>query len=160
LDNLAFSLRTLCQHNADGSEATRANRQHGLMAISRELKALGYKLPDARSLKPKHVTALVAHWKGERLSDATIKNRLAWMRWWAMKTAKPGLVPKDNTALGVADTAVFKGKRAAVTPLDRLGRHCPSACSSPFGFRWLLASVWRKASSSSRKLPTRAPTSP
>lgn len=120
MDNLAFSLRTLCQHNADGSEATRANRQHGLMAISRELKALGYKLPDARSLKPKHVTALVAHWKGERLSDATIKNRLAWMRWWAMKTAKPGLMPKDNTALGVADTAVFKGKRAATTARDRM----------------------------------------
>lgn len=120
MDNLAFSLRTLCQHNDDGAAATRANRLHGLMGISRDLKVLGFKLPDAGSLKPKHVDALVTHWKGTGLSDATIKNRLSWVRWWAMKTRKLGLMPKDNAALGVAEKEVFKGHRAATTTRDRM----------------------------------------
>lgn len=120
MDDLSFSLRTLCQHNDDGAAATRANRLRGLMSISRDLKALGFKLPDAGSLKPKHVEALVTHWKGAGITDATIKNRLSWVRWWAMKTRKPGLMPKDNTALGVAEKEVFKGHRAATTTQDRM----------------------------------------
>ena len=120
MDDLAFSLRTLCHHNADGSAATRANRLHGLMAIGRDLKALGFKLPGANSLKPKHVDALVGHWKGTGLSDATIKNRLSWVRWWAMKTAKPGLLPKENATMGIAEKQVFKGRRADTTTGDRM----------------------------------------
>lgn len=120
MDNLAFSLRTLCQHNDDGAAATRANRLHGLMAISRDLKALGFKLPDAGSLKPKHVDALLSHWKSAGVSDATVKNRLSWVRWWAMKTRKPGLMPKDNAALGLAEKEAFKGHRAAITARDRM----------------------------------------
>jgi integrase len=90
------------------------------MSVSRDLKAMGYRLPGAGSLKPKHVAALVAHWKGSGISDATIKNRMSWVRWWAMKTSKPGLVPKDNGELGLADKAVFKGHRAAATARDAM----------------------------------------
>ncbi len=88
MDALSFSLTTLCRHNADGSEATKANRLYGLMSISEELKGMGYGLKNARSLKPRHVTALVSHWKARGIAPATIKNRLAWVRWWARKVQK------------------------------------------------------------------------
>ena len=97
------------------------------MSVSRDLKAMGYRLPGAGSLKPKHVAALVAHWKGSGISDATIKNRMSWVRWWAMKTSKPGLVPKDNGELGLADKAVNRhrngtpDRRAIGTPLGHTG---------------------------------------
>lgn len=120
MDNLAFSLRTLCEHNQDGSFTTRAQRKSGLLLIADELKALGYKLPHAGSLKPKHVKALIAEWRSRRISDATMKNRLGWVRWWAMKSGKPGLLPRENADLGVAEKTTFKGPRAAATTLDAL----------------------------------------
>lgn len=76
---------------------------------------MGYVLPDSRSLKPKHVRALISRWKERRLTDATIKNRMAWVRWWASKTRKTGLLPSDNAALGLADVATFKGRKASAT---------------------------------------------
>ena len=123
LDNLTFSLRQICAHNRDGSRMTQAQRQSGLMAIAAELRALGYKLPDARSIKSKHVNALLGYWRSRGISDATMKNRLGWMRWWSMKCSKPGLIPHDNAELGVAEKSTFKGQRAAVTTganLDKL----------------------------------------
>lgn len=115
MNDLAFSLRTMCQHAPDGSWATRSQRQTGLMAIAAELRQLGFKMPDARSLKPKHVQSLVTHWRGQGLSDATLKNRMGWVRWWALRTGKPGLIPRSNAALGIGEKTTFKGHRAATT---------------------------------------------
>ena len=120
MEDLTFSLRTLCRHNRDGSEMTRAQRAQGLAMIAGTLDGLGYKLPDARSLKPKHVAALLAAWRREGISDATMKNRMSWVRWWGEKIQKPGLIPRDNTVLGLAEKPTFKGPRAAATPADRL----------------------------------------
>lgn len=119
MDNLAFSLRTLCQHNADGSHMTRAQRSRGLDMIARDLRSLGFRLPDAGSLKPKHVQRLILYWERQGISNATMKNRLGWIRWWAMKTNKPGLLPRDNSELGIGERSSFKGQRAAITPADR-----------------------------------------
>ena len=115
MNDLAFSLRTLCQHAPDGSWSTRHQRQTGLMAIAKELRDLGFKMPEANSLKPKHVQALLTKWRTQGISDATQKNRMGWIRWWALRTGKPGLVPRDNAALGIAEKTTFKGHRAATT---------------------------------------------
>lgn len=120
MDDLAYSLRTLCQHNADGGRTTQAQRRSGLLLVAEDLRGLGYKLPGAGSLKPKHVAALVAHWKGRGLSDATIKNRMGWVRWWATKSGKPGLLPRDNDQFGLAEKTVFKGYRADTTTRERM----------------------------------------
>ena len=77
-----------------------------------ELKALGFKLPAATSLKPKHVDALVTHWKGEGITDVTIRNRLGWLRWWAEQINKPGLLPAENTAFGLAERTPYQGSKA------------------------------------------------
>lgn len=118
MNDLAYSLRTLCQLAPDGSWATRHQRQTGLMAIATELRQLGYKMPDAHSLKPKHVQALLTHWRATGISNATIKNRMGWIRWWSMRTGKPGLIPRDNAALGIGEKTTFKGHRAEATDAE------------------------------------------
>lgn len=112
MDDLSFSLKTLCTHSGEGSFGTRALRQRGLQAMATDLKTLGYKLPAAASLKGKHVGALVGHWKARGISDQSIRNRLTWLRWWAYQVGKPGLLPKDNDTFGLAERGRFSGNRA------------------------------------------------
>lgn len=54
-------------------------------------------------LKGKHVQTLLDRWQGEGLSPRTLKNRLSHLRWWAEKIGKSGILPADNTQLGVAE---------------------------------------------------------
>ena len=112
MDDLSFSLKTLCTRSGEGSFGTRALRQRGLMAMATDLKTMGYRLPGAASIKGKHVTALVAHWKTGGLSDQTIRNRLTWLRWWAYQVGKPGLLPKKNDTSGLAERGRFSGNKA------------------------------------------------
>lgn len=124
MDDLSFSLKTLCTRSGEGSFGTRALRQRGLLAMADDLKALGYILPEARSLKGKHVTALVGRWKAGGLSDQTIRNRLTWLRWWAHQVGKTGLLPKANDTYGLAERGRFSGNRAKrleSAALDRVG---------------------------------------
>ena len=116
MNDLSFSLKTLCTRSGEGSFGTRALRQRGLIAMADELKNMGYRLPDAKSIKGKHVTALVSCWKAGGISDQTIRNRLTWLRWWAHQVGKPGLLPRENDIYGLAERGRFSGNRAA--PLD------------------------------------------
>lgn len=102
MDDLTMDLNKMCRHNRDGSYGTQKNRQRGLAAMASDLRKLGYKLPEARSLKTRHVAALVEHWLGSDLDDATIRNRLTWLRWWAERIGKPNVVERDNAAYGVS----------------------------------------------------------
>lgn len=80
MNDLAMELVRLCQHNRDGSHTTQANRRRGLGAMADDLYELGFRPKGAASLKPKHAAALVAHWQSQGLGNATIKNRVGWMR--------------------------------------------------------------------------------
>lgn len=111
-NKLPFDLRLLCRRNRDGSHATQYQRSRALQAMARDLKALGYRQMRARSLKPKHVEALVRLWQDKGLSSGTLKNRLAHVRWWAEKVGKDSVVPRDNSVLGIDN-------RRCVTHLDK-----------------------------------------
>jgi hypothetical protein len=52
-------------------------------------------------LKPTHVEALLGRWKSEDLSAATMKNRLAALRWWAEKIGKENVFARENDSYGV-----------------------------------------------------------
>lgn len=112
MDDLSFSLKTLCARSGEGSFSTRALRQRGLIAMAEDLKAMGYRLPDARSIKGKHINALVSRWKTSGLSDQTVRNRLTWLRWWSFQVGKPGLLPKTNDTFGLAERGRFSGNKA------------------------------------------------
>jgi len=106
--NLEYELKGICRHNRDGSRTTQAQREDRLLQMARDLNGLGYKHMAARSLKPKHVEALVAKWQAEGLSAGTIKNRMSDVRWWAEKIGKSEVVAKSNDHYGI-------GRRVYVT---------------------------------------------
>ncbi len=107
LKDLNYQLMKLCKANRDGSFSTQANRRKILDQIANQLHELGYKHMQAKSLKPKHVNALVSLWKDFGLAIGTSKNRMAALRWWARKIGKPDIIPKDNDAFDI-------GKRSQV----------------------------------------------
>jgi integrase len=112
MDDLTMDLVRLCRRNRDGSFGTRNNRQRGLSAMADELRHLGYKLPGAASLKPKHVEALIEKWHDDDKTHATIRNRLSWLRWWAEKVSKPNVIHRDNDAYGVGERTIATRNRA------------------------------------------------
>ncbi|EBV2776124.1 integrase, partial [Salmonella enterica] len=74
-----------------------------------QLQAVGFhtRVMSVHDLKGRHVNRLVSLWKQQALSDATMKNRLAMLRWWAEKIGNPGAV-KTSEEYGI-------GRRQLVT---------------------------------------------
>ena len=93
----------LCRRNRDGSYSTQATRSRLLDLIANQLRELGFKHMQAKSLKPKHVDALISQWKDQRISIGTFKNRLSALRWWAGKVGKTDIIARDNNAYGIGN---------------------------------------------------------
>ena len=70
-----------------------------------------------RSLKPKHVDALVAHWRNQGISVGTLKNRLSALRWWAKKVNKPSIIANDNDVYGIGKRE-YVAKESKAQELD------------------------------------------
>jgi site-specific recombinase XerC len=101
--DLNYQLKQLCRRNRDGSYATQQNRERQLSLMADQLHALGYRAMNARSLKPKHVEALLRRWQGEGLSIGTVKNRMAALRWWAHKIDRRHVVARSNDHYGIPE---------------------------------------------------------
>lgn len=101
MDALAFDLKELAKHNRHGSRQTQKDRHRMLQAMACDLAAAGYRLPSARSLKPKHVHSLVKTWQRQDLTAGVIKNRMAAVRWWARLVDKASVVERGNDAYGI-----------------------------------------------------------
>jgi len=101
MDDLTYTLLTLCRRNRDGSHSTQAGRRTMLAMISGQLRELGFRRMRASSLKEKHVKALIGRWKAEEIAAGTIKNRVACLRWWAEKIGNAGVIPAENIALAI-----------------------------------------------------------
>ncbi len=77
---------------------------------------------NTKALKEKHVLKLVNHWKGERISVGTIKNRLSQIRWWArtmniaqripsnkeLKIGSRSYIPESSKAIQVSNEILSK----------------------------------------------------
>lgn len=122
MDDLTYTLRQLCLRNRDGSHATQADRQRSLSLAARQLREAGFHQMRATSLKGKHVEALLQRWQAEGLSAGTLKNRMAHLRWWAEKVGKAGILPADNTKLGIPERRYVTGESKAKELGDRLDR--------------------------------------
>lgn len=122
MDDLTYTLRQLCLRNRDGSHATQADRQRSLSLAARQLCEAGFRQMRATSLKGKHVEALLQRWQAEGLSAGTLKNRMAHLRWWAEKVGKAGILPADNTKLGIPERRYVTGESKAKELGDRLDR--------------------------------------
>ena len=103
MKELNYDLKQLCRHCREGSYATQRNRERILTLAANELHAMGYRKMQARSLKPKHIEALVKHWQERELSIGTIKNRMAALRWWSIKINKQNVMARSNEHYGIPD---------------------------------------------------------
>lgn len=122
MKDLNFELKQLCLRNKDGGYATQAQREKMLNLMANQLHALGYRKMGARSLKPKHVQALVTVWcDGDArrgwapVTVGTFKNRMTALRWWARKVNKSNVVAKRNDAYGVGPRRVTVGINKAIS---------------------------------------------
>ncbi|MBN4054020.1 integrase domain-containing protein, partial [Haliea sp. AH-315-K21] len=120
---LNYELKELCKHNRDGSFAVQANRKSILQKVANDLFRLGYQGMQARSLKAKHVNAIVEQYKNEGLSIGTIKNRLAILRWWAQKFNRAQVVASDNAHYGIGSRElVAKESKATFLEQEKLDK--------------------------------------
>lgn len=123
MDALAFDLKSLTLTTGEGAHVTHNQRHRGLQLIARDLASLGYKLPSMRSIKPKHISALVESWKAAGLSTGTIKNRMSWVRYWATKARKTSVLPRNNSDLGIPRrqmAGIDKARTASAEQLTKL----------------------------------------
>ena len=122
--DLNYQLKQLCRRNRDGSYATQAKRMHHLMLIADQLYDLGFRGMKPRSLKQKHVEALVKGWLRQDLAVGTIKNRMVVLRWWAEKADKRSVVARSNAYYGIPDrqfvTNTSKAKAVGTQDLERI----------------------------------------
>lgn len=114
IHDLYKELAGLCSRNRDGSFSTQATRRDVLGLVANQLREMGHYDMPATGLKPKHVSKLLERWKAEGLSQATMKNRVAHLRWWAEKINKGGVIPKTNAALGIDRRAYVTNESKAV----------------------------------------------
>ena len=123
MKDLNYQLMKLCKDNRDGSYSTQATRKRILDLAATQLQALRFRRMQAKSLKPKHIESLVAHWRDQGISIGTLKNRLSALRWWAKKINKPGIIARDNGAYGIGKRAhVTKESKARRLNDEKLGR--------------------------------------
>jgi hypothetical protein len=122
--DLNYQLKQLCHQCREGAYNTQANREHMLTLVANELHALGYRGMTARSLKPKHVEALIKYWFAKEHAIGTIKNRMAAIRWWARKVNKQNVVARSNEHYGIPDrrfvTNESKAKSITRTQLEKV----------------------------------------
>ena len=141
MDDLTYTLRQLCLRNREGSHATQADRQRSLAPAARQLREAGFRQMRATSLKGKHVEALLQRWQTEGRSAGTLKNRMAHLRWWAEKVGKAGILPADNTKLGIPERRYVTNESKAKELGDGLDRiidphvHMSLRLQAAFGLR-------------------------
>lgn len=117
MKDLNYQLMKLCKGNRDGSYSTQATRRRILDLIANQLHELGYRRMQTKSLKPKHIDALVSLWKDQSIGVGTFKNRLSALRWWANKVSKADMIPKDNSAFDIGNRR-YVGKASKAKLLD------------------------------------------
>ncbi len=113
--DLNYQLKQLCRHCREGSYATQAKRERMLTLMANQLHELGYRGMSAKSLKPKHIEALLEQWREQELSIGTIKNRMAVIRWWANKVDKRNVVARSNEHYGIPDRRFVTNESKAKT---------------------------------------------
>ena len=98
--DLNWDLLQLQRLESGGSHATRRDRSYALAQMAATLHERGYRGLRAKGLKAKHIEALVRDWRDRGLSDATMMNRMAHVRWWADRVGKGNMV-KPNADYGI-----------------------------------------------------------
>lgn len=114
---LKRSLYNVLSHDKSGSFATRYDRKNILSRFVKDLFSINYKISNIHDLKQKHIIAIVDCWKQRQLSNATIKNRLAVIRYLSGLLDKSQLVP-TNKELNLAPRKYVSTQNRAIQDPD------------------------------------------
>ncbi|GAB1654433.1 integrase [Mannheimia haemolytica] len=123
--DLVYSVKTILNHNRDGSFGTQAEREKVLKMAMEELSHSQFKIHDCTQLKGKHIRFLVENWKNQALSTGTLKNRMSHLRWLAEKIGNPRIVERANSSYGIdnrkyVDNHTNKAKTLSESDLEAL----------------------------------------
>ena len=113
----------MCHHFREGSFSTQDTRKRILSQVAGDLKRLGYRNMQTKSLKAKHVWVLVNDWQQRDLSLSTVKNRMSALRWWARHAHCKNTIAAKNSHYGIGErTYVAKESRATTLPQEKLNQ--------------------------------------
>ncbi len=125
---LQWDLTQLLKRNRDGSHVTQYDRRKIVMQFAKDLHTLGFRGLRLRNVRQKHIQKVLHVWKtgnpySQPVSEATVKNRLANVRWVLEKVGKSNLLPDTNRSLGIeARTYLSEQSRAVPLTEDVLKR--------------------------------------
>src|SRR3569833_4785871 len=101
MKHLNYQLKQLCHTHGDGGFATRQNRHRILQLAADQLHGIGYRKMNAKSLKPKHIEALLNHWQGQALAFGFVFFCLCVLCWWVVLVGFCCVFVKHNDNYGI-----------------------------------------------------------
>lgn len=118
LRNAQYSINEGLKTLKSYSYASKADMRHMLTRCIKDLHELGYKVSHINGLKPKHVYALVEHWKSQDKKPATIKNYMSKLRKLSILINKPDLLKPDNEHYQISKRSYIPTYNKAITHVD------------------------------------------
>ena len=119
MKDLTYSIVKLTSRHREGSFGTQSARNYALVQAADTLDDLGFRrMKRPEQIKAKHVWALVTHWQDKGVSAATIKNRMAHIRWMAAKVGNADIVANSNDHYGIS-------KRNYISNIDKALKFTP-----------------------------------
>jgi len=97
LHQLAHDIRAMCRRNPQGARRTQIDHQRTLLLCAKQLFQRGVRRKRAVNLDAENIRMLVDVWHADKLTAATIRNRLVYVRWLARKIGKPTIVASDHS---------------------------------------------------------------
>lgn len=123
MHQLNYELKEITNRFREGSFATQANRHHMLQLFANQLYEAGWRRMSAHDIKGRHINALLKQWQADGVAPATVKNRMAVLRWWARKVNNTGVLARDNSHYGIQKrTSIAKATKAKDLPADTLAK--------------------------------------
>ena len=118
---LNWDFLQLQKDTRDGSHGTRRERSYALAQAANALHDEDHRGLRARNLKGGHIEALARDWLRRGLSNGTMMNRMAHLRWLAKRIGKPNIV-KPNAEYGIGTRSHVSAGRSAATWTRRSSR--------------------------------------
>ena len=121
-----FSINQLVKQDLSHSYASQADMRHMLFRCIKDLHELGYKVGHVKGLQPKHIFALVEHWKSQNKSPATIKNYMSKLRTTARLLDNANLIKPDDAAYHIDKRSYAPTQNKAIHQIDL------TKCTDPY----------------------------
>lgn len=125
LRSAKFSINELVKNSGVHAYVTKADMRHMLFRCIKDLHELGFKVGHIKGLQPKHIYALVDHWKSQDKNPATIKNYMSKLRHTASLLKNPSLIKPDNDTYNIGKRSYKPTINKAIHQIDL------SKCTDP-----------------------------